>query len=108
MRIRSAVTARARKPQRARQLGVTDEDYARMLEAQDGKCAIQGCGRTPKTRRFHVDHDHATGYVRGLLCHWHNRIMPKTSDEAYQLMAYLARSEWKQHLAAPDRKQQRG
>lgn len=78
---------------RARQLGVTDEDYARMLEAQGGRCAISGCPRTPKTRRFHVDHDHKTGYVRGLLCHWHNRIMPRDSREARALARYLADAE---------------
>jgi hypothetical protein len=82
-----------RKPKRAKQLGVTDAAYARMLKAQDGMCAIPACLRTPKTRRFHVDHDHATGQVRGLLCHWHNRIMPRTSDEAFAMAAYLARFE---------------
>ena len=78
---------------RAKQLGVTDADYARMLEDQAGRCAIAGCNRTPKTRRFHVDHDHATGAVRGLLCHWHNRILPKTSGEALALASYLAEYE---------------
>ena len=83
----------ARKPTRARALGVSDAEYERLLALQGGKCAIHGCNRTPKTRRFHVDHDHATGYVRGILCHWHNRIMPKTSREAYALAAYLDSAE---------------
>lgn len=85
-----------RKPTRAKQLGVTDDAYTIMLAAQDGKCAIRGCNRTPKTRRFHVDHDHATGKVRGLLCHWHNRILPKTSDEAVSMAEYLEPgTEWR-------------
>jgi len=88
-----AAASKRRKPKRARDLGVTDADYDRMLAAQDGMCAIPACLRTPKTRRFHVDHDHATGQVRGLLCHWHNRIMPRTSDEAFAMAAYLARWE---------------
>jgi hypothetical protein len=62
-----------RKPTRAAQLGVTDADYARMLAAQDGHCAL--CPSIPKTRRFAVDHDHKTGTVRGLLCHRCNRVM---------------------------------
>ena len=82
-----------RKPSRAKQLGVDDATYERLLEAQGGKCAIRGCIRTPKTRRFHVDHDHATGYVRGLLCHWHNRIMPRDSGEAESLRLYLLKAE---------------
>lgn len=64
----------ARKPARAKQLGVTDEEYARMFAAQNGHCAL--CPSTPKTRRLHVDHDHATGAVRGLLCHRCNRALP--------------------------------
>src|SRR5690348_16969673 len=95
---RSAATKR-RKPRRARELGVSPADYDRMLEAQGGKCAIAGCNRTPKTRRFHVDHDHATGQVRGLLCHWHNRIMPKNAAEAYHLFTYLANHEARQRDA---------
>lgn len=63
-----------RKPRRAAQLGVTDEEYARMLTAQGGGCAI--CGAKPKTRRLHVDHDHATGEVRALTCHRCNRNLP--------------------------------
>lgn len=63
-----------RKPKRARELGVTDAEYERMLAAQDGHCAL--CPSTPKTRRLHVDHDHKTGRVRGLLCHRCNRGLP--------------------------------
>lgn len=80
-----------RKPQRAKQLGVTDAEYAAMLERQGGGCAI--CGATPKTRRLHVDHDHRTGDVRGLLCHYHNRFMPRSSDDAYKMYGYLLAAE---------------
>jgi len=44
--------------------------YEQMLKAQDGKCAL--CGRSDsgsKRERFHVDHDHVTGTIGGLLCH---------------------------------------
>lgn len=78
---------------RAKDLGVTDAAYHAMLDAQGGACAIEGCNRTPKTRRFHVDHNHRTNRVRGLLCHWHNRILPKTSREAHMIGAYLERYE---------------
>ena len=49
--------------------GITLADYTRMLDDQDRGCAI--CGSvTPgrKEKHFHVDHDHVTGRVRGLLC----------------------------------------
>src|SRR5208282_3809502 len=49
---------------------INDEEYRRMLKEQNGKCAICGCktyGRKG-VKRFAVDHDHATGAIRGLLC----------------------------------------
>lgn len=49
--------------------GLTHEDYLRLLKEQDGKCAI--C-RTDNPRQrsehFHIDHNHETGEIRGLLC----------------------------------------
>src|SRR5207249_694982 len=78
-----------RKP-RAAQLGVTDAEYDRLLAAQGGGCAI--CGNPPKTRRLHVDHDHKTGEVRGLLCHRCNRLLASWVTERwlYSAAAYLA------------------
>jgi len=53
--------------------GISDEDYCRMLAAQNGKCVV--CGRensgyvkNGEYTRMYVDHDHATGKIRGLLC----------------------------------------
>ncbi len=44
-------------------------DFERLLAAGDGCCWL--CGTAdPGTRNkyFHIDHDHETGAVRGLLC----------------------------------------
>jgi hypothetical protein len=49
---------------------ITIEDYDRILAYQGGVCAI--CKKPPKTRRHHVDHDHKTGLVRGLVCGYCN------------------------------------
>lgn len=49
--------------------GITEEDYQVLLERQNHCCAI--CGTEDWTQqhgRLHVDHDHATLHVRGLLC----------------------------------------
>ena len=46
--------------------GIDNKTYAALLELRGGGCAI--CGRKAKTKRLAVDHDHATGKVRGLLC----------------------------------------
>jgi hypothetical protein len=85
-----------RKPSRARGLGVSTEDYERMLAAQGGGCAI--CGAKPKSRRLHVDHDHRTGTVRGLLCFQHNRAIPyyMTGQLALDIHAYIVTHERRQ------------
>lgn len=45
---------------------ITLEDYGRLFFIQCGACAI--CGDEAKDKPLVVDHDHATGEVRGLLC----------------------------------------
>ena len=47
--------------------GLTPEDYDDILEAQGGVCALCGYPPTPGIS-LHVDHDHGTGEIRGLLC----------------------------------------
>jgi Recombination endonuclease VII len=49
----------------SRTYGITAERVERMIEGQGGLCPI--CGRDLGTRP-HVDHDHETGAVRGILC----------------------------------------
>lgn len=47
--------------------GISTAEYERMKEAQGGVCKM--CGSPPgPTKCLAVDHDHATGRVRGLLC----------------------------------------
>lgn len=45
--------------------GLDEPAYAKLLARQDGLCAI--CKKVGRGR-LHVDHDHHTGKVRGLLC----------------------------------------
>lgn len=50
------------------------EDYDKMLEEQGGSCKL--CPYKPVDgihRALHVDHDHLSGKVRGLLCSGCNR-----------------------------------
>lgn len=53
-----------RRGQLLAKYGIDIETYERMVEDQRGGCAA--CGATGK--QLHVDHDHATGRVRALLC----------------------------------------
>jgi len=71
---------------------VDDETYDALLAEQGGGCAI--CGRPPKTRRLHKDHDHRTMELRGLLCHRCNRRLDTgvTVEWLHAASAYLVES----------------
>lgn len=55
-----------------KEYGISLEEYNKMYVAQGGRCAI--CRRTKdeahmgQNKNLHIDHDHQTGRVRGLLC----------------------------------------
>ncbi len=55
-----------REKDRKHRFGVTAEDMERLLSAQNKTCAI--CGKPISEKTAHVDHDHVTGEIRGLLC----------------------------------------
>jgi hypothetical protein len=71
--------------------GVEHGWYDKTFEAQGKKCAI--CGRTDSGRanskRLCVDHDHATGKVRGLLCHPCNSGIGKLKDDVTLLQSAI-------------------
>lgn len=63
-----AVRGRQRAALRQKLYNVTEEQVQHMLRQQGSACAI--CGTKTSGRKSHwcVDHDHAMGAVRGLLC----------------------------------------
>jgi hypothetical protein len=78
-----------------RKYGITVADYERMLEEQNGGCRI--CGRQPPDgMSLHVDHDHESNKVRGLLCFQCNNAIG-LFEEQYELFQkaanYLDRDE---------------
>jgi hypothetical protein len=76
----------ARKKNLLKEYQLTHEQYEAMYEAQGGRCAV--CGATPA--RLLVDHDHATGTVRGLLCRKCNSGIGMLSDDLQLLLAAVA------------------
>jgi hypothetical protein len=68
--------------------GITLADYDELLEVQGGVCAICGEAR-PEDRALHVDHDHETGEVRGLLCFRCNNALGDLREE-YELFQRAA------------------
>jgi len=79
---------------RKRKYDLTSEAYDAMKEAQAGRCAV--C-KEVFTSTPSVDHDKATGQVRGLLCHQCNinRVGAHTVETARKVLAYL--EHWSQH-----------
>ena len=63
--------------------------FEKLLAIQEGRCAI--CGISLEDRQIHVDHDHKTGLVRGLLCWQCNRyrVAQNRSDNISQVNEYL-------------------
>ena len=68
------ITWRKRNPEKNREnhrkykYGITSDQYNEMVKNQNNKCAICGI----ETITPHIDHDHITGRVRGLLCFYCN------------------------------------
>ena len=63
---KAKVTKRQLISHRRRLYGLNEEEYNNMILSQNNLCAI--CNK-PSDKTLHIDHDHATGRVRGLLCH---------------------------------------
>lgn len=76
-----------------RDYGMSMEDYTEMDRLQGGVCDI--CHRPNSNgRRLYVDHDHTTGAVRALVCHYCNTMLGMADDNSDRLRtaaAYLDR-----------------
>lgn len=60
------VKAVAQKANRRRRYNLTEEEYKNILNIQNYRCAI--C-KIEIDHSAHIDHDHSSGRVRGILCH---------------------------------------
>ena len=72
--------------------GITRAERDAMQEAQGGLCAI--CKQPPDPRHqgasLHIDHCHATGKIRGLLCGHCNTMLGLAKDSEVILQAAIA------------------
>jgi hypothetical protein len=99
--------------------GLSATEYARLFKLQGGRCAI--CRARPRSKRLAVDHDHATGVVRGLCCKRCNHDLLGAAHDDVEILrravAYLEcppaageiigpdglRRAWQRPAAAPER-----
>ena len=65
---------------------MTPEDTERLFKNQKGVCAV--CGEV-LTLKYHIDHDHLTGKIRGLLCRGCNLGLGFFQDSVPKLMAAI-------------------
>lgn len=90
---RSKTKAWARTPQGAelkiashlkRAYGISIGEFETLFSFQDGKCAICQL-ELVRGKETHVDHDHYSGQVRGLLCHHCNLMLGHAKDNPERL-----------------------
>lgn len=65
-----------------------------LLAAHGGKCDMCGCAEPKGMGDWHVDHDHGTGRLRGLLCFQCNVLLGKIEKVGLRKITdYLRRQD---------------
>lgn len=78
---------------RLKTYGISAKHYDRLLAKQHNQCAI--CSAPLSWAKTKIDHDHATGKVRGLLCNSCNLgigLLGDTYEAVKRAAAYLRRA----------------
>lgn len=78
--------------------GITIEQYNIMIKSQDNKCII-----CEKEDKLFVDHNHDTGKVRGLLCHFCNAGLGCFRDNINNLKQAIKYIEERNHVNDRDK-----
>ncbi len=74
--------------------GLTPEQYEELFRSQEHSCACCKSKSPGSKRGWHIDHCHATGMVRGILCHPCNLMIGNARDNEQILLdavSYLAK-----------------
>lgn len=83
-----------RERQYIRKYGLTIDQYDQLFDLQGGRCAICESEDPGSKGHFHVDHNHHTGKIRGLLCNSCNLLLGLSKDNVETLISaarYLER-----------------
>lgn len=82
-----------------RSYGISTQELEALVEGQGGLCAI--CERKAAA---HVDHDHVSGKIRGVLCFTCNVALGQLKDDVAlfrKAIDYLERTTWQKTLESP-------
>jgi hypothetical protein len=77
--------------------GISVNEFYAMIEKQNNCCAICNKSLNPK-KHTHIDHDHFTNKVRGILCHYCNTaigLFKEDKDVMQKAIEYLSHYEIK-------------
>lgn len=74
------ITRRSERKRRYRRYGLTEDEYIKLFSEQNNSCAICKSEEPSNSRGWHVDHNHTTGVVRGILCHHCNLLLGNARD----------------------------
>ncbi len=87
----------AQRRHKLKKYGITDVEYQKIIKTQNNRCEV--CGNEEKERpKMPIDHNHATGKFRGVICSRCNRVLGAVDDEATllrKLAEYLERHNCK-------------
>lgn len=74
-----------RESHRKRLYGITSADFDALILKQNNQCAICGITFDDSTKKLtpHIDHDHKTGRVRGVLCSSCNASLGHVEKEGF-------------------------
>ena len=69
--------------------GLTLDDFNRMFEDQNGCCKLCGKHQSELKKSLHIDHNHVTGEVRGLLCSDCNLLLGRVEESPVRIIKML-------------------
>lgn len=98
---RERIQRQNREAHLLKQYGITIRDFELFVQAQSGRCLI--CQRE-EGESLHVDHDHETGAVRGLLCGKCNKAIGLLDEDPALFRAaerYLRATKLREWVQAP-------
>ena len=102
-RLRNAHPERQRKQRDSyyrRTYGISADQADEILEGQNGRCAICCTPAPERLASMHLDHDHATGAIRGFLCIDCNQGLGKLRDSPDLLLRALVYLRQRSAVAA--------
>lgn len=95
MKLHPERTKAIAKKARLKRYGLTPDAYEAMFVGQGRRCAACPATTSGSKHDWHIDHDHETGHVRGILCHHCNNTLGQAKDSIARLQAlvhYLLRN----------------